>query len=78
MHEAVPTYHAHQLPYWVTGLCTNTEPVLCTRPVKCNLLVWTHMSIVVVEIRRLLRDGVVGADDLERLRAAGRPAKFHH
>lgn len=31
------------------------------------------MGVVVVQVRWLLRDGVVGADDLERLRAAGRP-----
>lgn len=34
------------------------------------------MSIVVVEIRRLLRDGVIGADDLEGLRATGRSNQF--
>lgn len=75
VYQAVPTHHAHQLPHRVTRLCANTEPVLGTRPVKRNLLVWARIGIVVVQVRRLLRDGVVGANNLEGLRAAGRPVE---
>lgn len=67
------TYHAHQLPHRITRLRPNTKPVLRACPVQRNLLVWTGTRILAVKIRRPLRDGVVSADDLQGLCAAGRP-----
>lgn len=66
-----PTYHAHQLPDRIARLCAYTQPVLCARAIESNFLEGAHIDVLIVQVRGTLGEGVVGADNFERLRTTG-------
>lgn len=68
------THHGHQLPGWVARLRTHTQPVLRSGAVQGYLFERARVDVLVVQVGRLLRERVVGANDLEGLSAAGRAA----
>lgn len=65
------THQVQQLPHRVTGLRSHTEPVLCSYFVESDIFVCARRGNRVRCIRAGSREGIVGADDLERLGASG-------
>jgi hypothetical protein len=64
-------YHVHQLPNRIARLCTNAQPVLCAGAIERDFFVWAGIGVLIVQVRRTFRDGVVSADNFEGLCAAG-------
>jgi hypothetical protein len=66
------THQVQQLPHRVTGLRSHTEPVLRSYFVKSDIFVCARRGDRVRCIGASGREGIVGADDLERLGATSR------
>lgn len=62
-----PIYHSQQSPYSITRLCSHAQPVLRSAHIKLDILLF---PVAGLGADGCLWDGVVSAENLERLRVA--------